>query len=475
MQAPILRKTLHLLVVIFLIPGMMIGQCHPAYAGSGVQVVVNGQPLNTDVAPVIVQGHALVPVRAVLETLGGSVTWDGVQRRVTGAWGGNRIALVIGSDQGTANGKPVALDVPAIIVDGRTMVPGSLISESLGAAVSWNSATNTVAISLPEPGQLVKLGPENIYNFSLIPGGKGMTFDSEDGVMVLQPDGSRRLLIGGNGFLASQATWSPDGRRIVLIGSRRGEDTGLWIANRDGSGLTFLAGPDDPLHVFYEDPVWSPDGQWIAFTRDVEKDYPTHGHYTVSLTIWVVKPDGTQLRRVTDGDRPTWSPDGQRLAFELRPPGPDLASVNGCEIYTCNLDGTNLKRVTGGIQPAWSPDGKSLAYVKITSKTTTLGQNAEGAPLCEVHWDSRDIWTISLISGKTAQLTESQADDAVADNWLQEVQQKGSEAGNNVLIASGLYDDWSPVWLPDGSGLIFSRNYNNEQGPHFVLYRIDLQ
>jgi hypothetical protein len=69
MQAPILRKTLHLLVVIFLIPGMMIGQCLPAYAGSGVQVVVNGQPLNTDVAPVIVQGHALVPVILVIYIL----------------------------------------------------------------------------------------------------------------------------------------------------------------------------------------------------------------------------------------------------------------------------------------------------------------------------------------------------------------------------------------------------------------------
>ncbi len=334
--------------------------------------------------------------------------------------------------------------------------------------------TGTARSGVLAGGQPVKLGSENIYNFSLIPGGKGITFDSEDNIMMLQPDGSRRLLIGGNGFFAFQATWSPDGRRIAMVGSRRGQDTGLWTANRDGSGLTFLTGPDDPWHVFYEDPAWSPDGQWIAFTRDVEKDYPAHGHYTVSLTIWVIRPDAAQLRRVTDGARPSWSPDGRRLAFELRQPEPDLASINGCEIWTCDLDGTSLKRVTAGFQPAWSPDGKRIAYVKIDSRMTTLKQNTEGTSL-RVRWDNWDIWMISLVSGQTIQLTAGQADDELADKWLQDIRRRGSAAGNGILVSPGLYSDWSPTWLSAGSGLIFARDYNNERGPHYVLYRIDLQ
>jgi TolB protein len=337
------------------------------------------------------------------------------------------------------------------------------------------TATDAGRISAPAGGQPVKLGPENIYNFSFMPGSQDISFDNEDNIMMLQPDGSRRLLIGGNGFFASQSTWAPDGRRIAFIGSRRGEETGIWVADWDGSGLTFLAGPDDPFHVFYEDPVWSPDGQWIAFTRDIEKNYPLHGHYTVSLTVWVIRPDGTQLRRVTDGSHPSWSPDGRRLAFEKRQPEPSLASVNGCEIWTCDLSGTSLKRLTEGFQPAWSPDGKQIAYVKIDSKMTTLKHSAGGTPL-RLRSDNWDIWLIRLASGQTAQLTAGRDDDELAAQWLQDIQRRGSAAaGDGVLISDGLYSDWSPTWLPDGTGLIFARDYNNEKGPHYVLYRIDLQ
>lgn len=331
------------------------------------------------------------------------------------------------------------------------------------------SARKTSAI---KTGALVRLGPENILSPSAIPRGKEITFDRDSKIWALCPDGSLQVLIGDNNFYASQSAWASDGKRIAFIGGKRGDESaGLWIANRDGSGLTLLAKPDDPLNVFYQKPAWSPDGQWISFTREVIAHYPAHGHYTAGLTIWVIKPDGTGLRKVTDGNSPTWSPDGQRLAFELRP---DLETVNGCEIWTSDLGGTNLKKVTDGTEPAWSPDGQSIAYIKIVSETASLENNSEGIPLCMVRWDGREIWVISLTAGKVTQLTETKINKNMVNNWLQDMRQQGSEANGNLLIGSGMYDDWSPAWLPDDTGLVFTRNYNNEKGAHFVLYRLEL-
>ncbi len=158
MRQPARQRFLILLVILCLTLGLPIGTDRPAYAGSDIQLVVNGQFLHPDVAPVIVQGQVLAPLRAVIEALGGRLAWDGPRRRVTGEWNGNQITLTIGSDQGSANGRPVTLAVPAMIVDGRTMVTRNFLSESLGAAVSWNRTTGTVAVSLPEPGQTLRLG-----------------------------------------------------------------------------------------------------------------------------------------------------------------------------------------------------------------------------------------------------------------------------------------------------------------------------
>lgn len=81
---------------------------------------------------------------------------------------------------------------------------------------------------------------------------------------------------------------------------------------------------------------------------------------------------------------------------------------------------------------------------------------------------------MSLITGKVTQLTQTPINKDVAENWLQNTQKEG-QATDNELIGSGMYDDWSPSWLPDNTGLVFTRNYNNEKGPSFVLYRLDLK
>lgn len=110
-------------------------------------VTVNGQQLNFKVAPVVVQGRTLVPLRAIFESLGVTVSWDDASRTVTATKNGVVITLPVGKTEATKNGQPVTLDVPATIVDGSTMVPVRFVSESLGASVDWNATTRTVTIN----------------------------------------------------------------------------------------------------------------------------------------------------------------------------------------------------------------------------------------------------------------------------------------------------------------------------------------
>ena len=350
----------------------------------------------------------------------------------------------------------------------------------LTALTIWKGSNYTAMAgarrtSVIKTGALVKLGPENVLRPSAIPGGKEITFDRDSKIWVLRPDGSLQVLIGDNNFYPSQSVWASGGKRIAFIGGKQGDESaGLWIANRDGSGLTLLTRPDDPLNVFFQKPAWSPDGQWISFTREVIAHYPTHGHYTASLTIWIVRPDGTGLRKVTDGNNPTWSPDGQRLAFELRP---DPNTATDSEIWTCDLNGANLQRVTNGIEPAWSPDGQYIAYVDITPETKALERHPSGKPHYSVSWDRREIWVIDLATSKSTRFTETpyEGTEAKVNSWLQDARQNADQALDYQLDISGVYGDWSPAWLPDGKSLLFARDYNNEKGPHFVLYRLDLK
>ncbi len=109
-------------------------------------VTIDGKTLQSDVAPIIIEGRTLVPLRAIFEALGAEVEWDNSSRTVTGRKDTTTIVLPIGSRSPTINGTPVQLDVPGTIVSGRTMVPARFIAESLGASVDWVEETRTVVI-----------------------------------------------------------------------------------------------------------------------------------------------------------------------------------------------------------------------------------------------------------------------------------------------------------------------------------------
>jgi hypothetical protein len=105
-----------------------------------------------DSPPVIKNGRTLVPIRAIIEALGGTLGWDAVAKKATVALGTKGIALWIGKGGATVNGVSTPIDaanpnvVPEII-NGRTMLPLRFVAENLGATVSWDAGTQTITIT----------------------------------------------------------------------------------------------------------------------------------------------------------------------------------------------------------------------------------------------------------------------------------------------------------------------------------------
>lgn len=160
-----------------------------------------------------------------------------------------------------------------------------------------------------------------------------------------------------------QPAWSPDGAHIAFVMGREGASSGvkdfsLYVAAADGSDLRRLAfcglcaNSSDGQHL-----GWSPDGKWIAFTRDTGRD---------QQSIWIVAASGGEPRRVTRcpvacGDyKPGWSADGHRLVFDRSEGTPRAGGI-----YTVRSDGSGLRVIAkGGFNqdPSWSPDGRRIAF-----------------------------------------------------------------------------------------------------------------
>jgi Tol biopolymer transport system component len=146
---------------------------------------------------------------------------------------------------------------------------------------------------------------------------------------------------------------SPDGTQVVFTSSRDG-DSEIYTMPVGGGAATRLT-------AFHRDdwgPEWSPDGRFVAFLSDRDGVDRVH----------VMRPDGTAPYRVgtpvADGgaeDEPVWSSDGRWLAFTRREPDGTSA------VHVVRAVGGPVRRLSPpGVrdsQPTWSPDGRALVLV----------------------------------------------------------------------------------------------------------------
>ena len=141
-------------------------------------------------------------------------------------------------------------------------------------------------------------------------------------------------------------TWSPDGKQILYASEKNGP-VQLFTVRADGknirqvSNLTGIRGRSD----------WSPDGQYIV----------TYSGESWHRELYIMNADGSQARQLTptggNSQGPSFSPDGKWVAFTAY--FDNYGDDHGCEIYIIRTDGTDLRRLTNNeycdYQPRWGP------------------------------------------------------------------------------------------------------------------------
>jgi Tol biopolymer transport system component len=271
--------------------------------------------------------------------------------------------------------------------DGVTVIAwspdGSRIAYS-GGLGGWNdNAYDDLYVIRVKGGQVLRLTSsyESDLNPEWSPDGRMLAFDrNDDGynwIYVIKSDGTdlRRLTANFNWRLA----WSPDGQ-ITFTNGR-----GIWLMRRDGTGKRLLARVEVGTPG-YGEPAglrWSPDGTYIA--------------YTYGGVLWVMNADGKHRRKLHTAPAnrqawgPVWSPDGETIAW---------AEGDGdFEIFTIDADGSALRKLTNNerIQdeaPSWSPDGRALAFVRTSEGDSDVYvMNADGSGQRNLSQTTADDWS----------------------------------------------------------------------------------
>lgn len=288
-------------------------------------------------------------------------------------------------------------------------------------------------------------------------------------IETLALDGSEhRVRLTFNGDQDYTPRWSPSGHRIAFRRNpyRGGVIIGLYTMAHNGTDLRLLVPRRENAEIdlngvrarfsddnFISDPIWSPDGKYLAFTR-IESVVPleaTEGNEASNRSfsrsaVFSIGEDGTGLirlftaagsRHYPDGSGgleeqqqvvgfPAWSPDGQRIAFLVCQSSRELKGKLELMIYTVRPDGSELRQVA--------------------ALTTRAG------PLHGLSWSPVDSRVLFAVSGSRG----SNENVYVAD----------LDNGDVKIIANGSYASWSP----DGSKVAVIAKSSND-----YLYVVDMK
>lgn len=109
-------------------------------------VVLNNNILAFESSPVIEDGSTLVPMRFLFEQMGAEVEWNGETQTATATLDNTAVTFAIDDTNAEVNNTPATMDVPARLINGKTMVPLLFLSEEMGFDVTWDAESRTAII-----------------------------------------------------------------------------------------------------------------------------------------------------------------------------------------------------------------------------------------------------------------------------------------------------------------------------------------
>lgn len=288
-------------------------------------------------------------------------------------------------------------------------------------------------------------------------------------------EGGRTTIVPGPG--ATGYDFSKDGR--LAFAKYVDGKSAIYVANSAGTDARRVS-----FGIWDTAPLWSPDGKWIAFSRDVG------GHSDA-----VIVPSDSGPERVVGGTSAdegsnAWLTNGSRLLFSR-------GTARGFETWTYNIaDGSSSKlfEVDGSTNSFPSPDGKSVVYTLMkggkstiwlwdTEKKTHRQLTTEGFEFVSfdgVSPDGRsllyesyrtgtgDLWRIDLASGNRQQLTKDVASD-FSGRWSPDgtrvvfMSNRGGQPdvwmlatgeGDVQRLTDDALEESAPSWTPDGRGVV---------------------
>jgi Tol biopolymer transport system component len=239
-----------------------------------------------------------------------------------------------------------------------------------------------------------------------------------------------------------EADPSPDGSQVATRSWSGQED--IYLVRPDGTGLRKVT--DDPAKD--RGPRWSPDGKQIAFYSD------RSGRYE----IWVIDPEGGNLRQVTKTEGrslwfPTWSPDGKKVAvsneqratiFDLTQPWP----VTKGEPLAPMAEGLVME------VSDWSPDGRYL-----------VGFSRKGAE----EWNG--LWVYSVESRSYEKITDTGSSYPSRPAWLADSRRFVFAHDGKLWVADRVTRESKPIYEPLGYFLQTPRVSRDQRTIFFMKSR----
>jgi len=303
------------------------------------------------------------------------------------------VRKVLSSVPSTANLPPVSW-----LPDNRHVVVG-IADPSGGTRHLWIADTASSAIS-----QLTSTHTNETFP-TASPDGQRIAYASEEvdfDLVAISEDGGTLSRVLATARNEMDPAWSPDGDQFAFV-SDRGGSMGIWVRSRDGQWerpLVRATDFDDSRTETLGSLAYSPEGRTLAFFR----------RGTKQATLWLIPATGGTPQEMLSGDpnfsyhdAPTWSPDGDWIAY-TRSTGPEfsLAKVRVGTRETVML----VDHVTAFSRSVWSPDGAWIAtetdggLVRVPSNGGSFETLLPESPLAYGWADARRL--VALVSSESS-------------------------------------------------------------------------